>query len=176
VLPNARTEQGVLIVRLARRPHLERLNPGRMSSRVGGGRERVPTSEMAATSTQNDGLRTHLQEGAIYRDRFNNAIRLLSVRRDYCVYVYVSLPKLRSSMHGSVTGLTRRDAFGAHFVFVAGSVKDWIGNQRKHDALTDSFGIVPYLSFDSKPAQPHQCIDFPLLYSRHTITRRVSHG
>jgi hypothetical protein len=46
-------------------------------------------------------------------------------------------------MHGSVTGLTRKDAFGADFVFVAGSVKDWIGNQRKHDALTDSSGIVP---------------------------------
>jgi len=38
-------------------------------------------------------------------------------------------------MHGSVTGLTRKDAFGADFVFVAGSVKDWIGNQREHDAL-----------------------------------------
>src|ERR1700687_5931046 len=131
---------------------------------------------MASTSIQGDSLTAHLQEGAIYRDRSNNVIRLLSICGDYCVYVYVSLPNLRSSMHGSVTGLTRRDAFGADFVFVAGSVKDWIGNQRKHDALTDSSGIVPYLSFDSKPAQPHQCADFPLMCGRRTITRRVSHG
>jgi hypothetical protein len=101
---------------------------------------------MALTSTQSDDLRTHLQEGAIYRDRSNNVIRLLSICGDYCVYVYVSLTNLRSSMHGSVTGLTRRDVFGADFVFVAGSVKDWIGNQRKHDALTDSSGVVPYSS------------------------------
>jgi hypothetical protein len=131
---------------------------------------------MALTSTQSDDPRTHLQEGAIYRDRSNNVIRLLSICRDYCVYVYVSLTNLQSSMHGSVTGLTRRDVFGANFVFVAGSVKDWIGNQRKHNALTDSSGIAPYSSCDSRPAQPHQNIDFPLICSRHTITRRASHG
>jgi len=85
---------------------------------------------MAFMSTQRDGPRTHLQEGAIYRDRFENIIRLLSICRDYCVYVYVSLTNPRSAMHGSVTGLTRRDAFDAEFVFVAGSVEDWIGNQR----------------------------------------------
>jgi hypothetical protein len=131
---------------------------------------------MALPSTQSDDPRTHLQEGAIYRDRSNNAIRLLSICGDYCVYVYVSLTNLRSSMHGSVTGLTRRDVFGADFVFVAGSVKDWIGNQRKHNALTDSSGIVPYSSCDSRPAQPYQNIDFPLMCSRHTITRRVGRG
>jgi hypothetical protein len=130
---------------------------------------------MALTSTQSDDPRTHLQEGAIYRDRSNNVIRLLSICGGYCVYVYVSLTNLRSSMHGSVTGLTRKDAFGADFVFVAGSVKEWIGNQRKHDALTDS-GIAPYSSCDSRPAQPHQGIDFPLMCSRHTITHRASHG
>jgi hypothetical protein len=131
---------------------------------------------MALTSTQSDDPRTHLQEGAIYRDRSNNVIRLLSICGGYCIYVYVSLTNLRSSMHGSVTGLTRRDVFGADFVFVAGSVKKWIGNQRKHDALTDSSGIGPYSSFDSRPAQPHQGIDFPLICSRHTTARRPSHG
>src|ERR1700730_4070871 len=106
-------------------------------------------------STQSDNLTAHLQEGAIYRDRSNNVIRLLSICGDHCIYVYVALTNLRASLHGSVTGLTRRDVFGADFVFVASSVKDWIGNRRKHDALTDSYGIVPHSSFDSKPAQPH---------------------
>jgi hypothetical protein len=121
----------------------------------------------------------HLHEGAIYRDRSNNVIRLLSIRGDYCVYVYVvyvSLTNLRSSMHLSVTGLTRRDIFGADFVFVAGSVRDWIGNQREHSALADSSVIVPYSSRDSRPAQPLQGVDFPLICTRHTITRRASHG
>jgi len=138
---------------------------------------------MALTSSQSNDPRTRLQEGvqslqegAIYKDRSNNVIRLLSICGVYCIYVYVSLTNLRSSMHGSVTGLTRRDVFGADFVFVAGSVKDWIGNRRKHDALTDSYGIVPHSSFDSKPAQPHQGIDFPLICSRHTITPKASHG
>jgi hypothetical protein len=57
---------------------------------------------MTLTLTQSDDLRTHLQEGAIYRDRSNNVIRLLSICGDYCVYVYVVLTNLRSSMHGSV--------------------------------------------------------------------------
>ena len=108
---------------------------------------------MAFPSSQSDDPRTQLQEGAIYRDRSNNAIRLLSICTDYCVYVYVSLTYLQSSMHGSVTGLTRRDVFGASFVFVAGSVKDWIGNQRKHEVFTDSSRIVFYSS-RSRPAQP----------------------
>jgi hypothetical protein len=86
---------------------------------------------MALTSGLSNGIRTHLQRGAIYRDKGNNVIRLLSICGDYCVYVYVSLTHLRSSMHGPVTGLTRRDVFDADFVFVAGSVEDWIGNQRQ---------------------------------------------
>jgi len=131
---------------------------------------------MTITSARSDNRGTHLGEGAIYRDRSNNVIRLLSIRGDYCVYVYVSLTNLRSSMHGSVTGLTRIDVFGAEFVFVAGSVNGWIGNQRKHDPLTDSSGIVPYSSRGSRPAQPHQGVDFPLICRRHTITRRASHG
>lgn len=130
---------------------------------------------MALTSTQSNDLRTHLRQGAIYRDRFNNVIRLLSIRGGYCVYVYVSLTNLRSSMHGPVTGLTRQDVFGADFVFLAGSVKDWIGNQCKHDALTDSSGIVSYSFCDYRPAQPHQGIAFPLTYRRLTVTRRPSH-
>jgi hypothetical protein len=131
---------------------------------------------MALTSTQSDNLTAHLQEGAIYRDGSNNVIRLLSICGDYCIYVYVSLTNLRSSMHGSVTGITRRDVFGADFVFVAGSIKDWIGNQRKHDPLTDSSGIVPYSSCDPRPAQLHEGADFPLICSRHTIARKASHG
>jgi hypothetical protein len=131
---------------------------------------------MALTSTQSDDLRTHLQEGAIYRDRSNNVTRLLSIRGGYCVYVYVSLANLRSSMHGSVTGLIRKDVFCADFVFLAGSVKDWIGNQCKHDALTDSSGIVPNSSCDYRPAEPHQGVAFPLPYRRQTVTRRASHG
>jgi|CZKR01.1.fsa_nt_gi hypothetical protein len=131
---------------------------------------------MVLPSTQTVDLRTHLQKGAIYRDRSNNAIRLLSICGDYCVYVYVSLTGLRSSMHGSVTGLTRRDVFGASFVFVAGSVKDWMGNQRNHNASTPSFGIVPYSSSDSRRAQPHQDLDFPPMCSRQTIARRASHA
>ena len=77
-------------------------------------------------------------------------------------------------MHGSESGLTRRDVFGASFVFVAGSVKDWMGNQRKHNALTPSSGIVPYLSGDSRRAQPHQDLDFPPMRSRQTIARGAS--
>jgi hypothetical protein len=131
---------------------------------------------VALTSTQSDNLTAHLQEGAIYRDRSNNVIRLLSICGDYCIYVYVSLTNLRSSMHGSVTGLTRRDVFGADFVFVAGSVKDGIGNQHKHDAVTNSSGIVPSSSRDSRTAQPHQGVDFPMICIRHTRTRRANHG
>ncbi len=86
---------------------------------------------MALTSTQSDDIRAHLQEGAIYRDSSNNVIRLLSIRRDYCVYVYVALGNPRREMHGSVTGLTRRNVFEASFVFVAECVEDWNGSQRK---------------------------------------------
>jgi hypothetical protein len=87
---------------------------------------------MAVMSSQSNGKKRHLQEGAIFRDRSNNVVRLLSVCGDYCIYVYVCLTNnLRSSMHGSVTGRKRSDVFGADFVFVADSVEDWIGNQGK---------------------------------------------
>jgi hypothetical protein len=131
---------------------------------------------MASTSTQSDSLTAHLQEGAIYRDRSNNVIRLLSICGDYCIYVYVSVANLRSSMHGSVTGLSRRDVFGADFVFVAGSVQDWSGNQHQHDAVTNSSGIVPFPSRDSGTAPPHRGVDFPMTCSRPTRSRRASHG
>jgi len=89
-------------------------------------------SEMTVMSTRGDGKKRHLQEGGIFRDRSNNVVRLLSVCGGYCIYVYVFLTNnLRSSMHGSVTGRTRRDVFGADFVFVADSVEDWIENQGK---------------------------------------------
>ena len=90
-------------------------------------------SEIAAMSTRGDGKKRHLQEGGIFRDRrSDHVVRLLSVCGDYCIYVYVSLTNnLRSSIHGLVTGRTRRDVFGADFVFVADSVEDWIGNQGK---------------------------------------------
>ena len=73
---------------------------------------------MTLTSAQSDNLGTYLQEVATYRDRSNNGIRLLSICGGYCIYVYVSLMHLRSSMHGSVTDFTRRDVLGANFVFV----------------------------------------------------------
>ena|ERR1700723_2185773 len=130
---------------------------------------------MALTSIQSENRRTHLQEGAIYRDRSNNLIRVLSIYGDYCVYVYVSLPNMRCSVHGSVTGLTRKDAFDATFVFVAGSGKDWIGNQRRH-ALTDSSGIVPDPPCDYRSAQLLPSVDFPMICSRQTVTRRATHG
>jgi hypothetical protein len=132
---------------------------------------------MALPSIQRDNLRTHLQERAIYRDR-SNVIRLLSICGGCCiyVYVYVSLTNLRSSMHGSVIGLTRRDVFGADVVFVERSVKEWMGNQHQHDASTDSSSVVSHPSCDSRPAQPQHGVDFLLICSRHTITRRASHG
>ena len=86
---------------------------------------------MAVTSTQSCEPKTHLREGAIYSDSSNNIIRLLSIRGDYCVYVYVALGNPRSEIHGSVTGLTRRNVFEAGFVFVADSVEDWNGSQVK---------------------------------------------
>jgi hypothetical protein len=62
---------------------------------------------MASTSSQFEGSRTHFLEGPRYRAR-----------------AYVSLTNLRSSMHGSVCGLTRRDLFRADFLFVLVSIKD----------------------------------------------------
>src|ERR1035438_5996345 len=90
----------------------------------------MPTT-MALTSTQSCEPKTHLREGAIYRDRSNNIIRLLSICGDYCVYIYVALGNLRSEMHGSVTGLTRRKLFEGSFIFVAECVEDWNESQRK---------------------------------------------
>ena len=86
---------------------------------------------MAVTSTQSCEPKTHLREGAIYGDSSNNIIRLLSIRGDYCVYAYVSLGNPRSELHGSVTGITRRNLFDAGFVFVADCVEDWNGSRRK---------------------------------------------
>jgi hypothetical protein len=37
----------------------------------------------------------------------------------------------RWEMHGSVTGLTRRNVFEAGFVFVAERVEDWNGSQQE---------------------------------------------
>jgi hypothetical protein len=86
---------------------------------------------MAITSTQSCEARSYLRGGAIYRDSSNNIVRLLSIRGDYCVYVYVTLGNPRSEMHGSVTGLTRRDVFEAGFIFVAECVEDWTASQCK---------------------------------------------
>ncbi len=86
---------------------------------------------MAITSTQSCDPKTHLHEGAIYRDRSNNTIRLVSVRGDYCVYVYVAFGTPRSEIHGPVTGFTRRHVFEGVFVFVAEWVEDWNRSQRK---------------------------------------------
>jgi hypothetical protein len=86
---------------------------------------------MAVTSTQSCEPKTHLREGGIYSDSSNNIIRLLSIRGDYCVYAYVALGNPRSELHGSVTGITRRNLFEAGFVFVADCVEDWNGSHRK---------------------------------------------
>jgi hypothetical protein len=110
--------------------------------RIRGGLEQVPTSEITDMSTQSEGQKKHLHEGMIFRDRSNNVVRLLSGYGDYCTYVYVSLTNnLRSTMHGTVTGRTRRDVFGADFVFIAGSVEDWIGNQRKSNRPADALTL-----------------------------------
>jgi hypothetical protein len=84
---------------------------------------------MALTSNQSYEPRMHLREGAIYSDNSNNIIRLLSLHADYCVYVYVALGNQRSEMHGSVTGLTRRNLFEASFIFVAECVEEWNASQ-----------------------------------------------
>ena len=86
---------------------------------------------MALTSTQSCELRTHLREGSIYSDSSNNIIRLLSIHANYCVYEYVALRNPRPQMHGSVTGLTRRNLFEASFIFVAECVEEWNGSQRR---------------------------------------------
>jgi hypothetical protein len=84
---------------------------------------------MASNAIQNDDLRARLQDGAIYRDRLHNIIRLLSIGEDYCGYVYVHLTNLQSSMHGAVTGLSRRDVFERSFILVAACFEDWTGNE-----------------------------------------------
>jgi hypothetical protein len=91
----------------------------------------MPTTTKAATSTNCCDLKTHLREGAIYRDSSNNIIRLLSIRGGYCVYVYVAFGNPRSEIHGPVTGFTRRNVFEGVFIFVAECVEDWSGSQRK---------------------------------------------
>jgi hypothetical protein len=86
---------------------------------------------MPVTSAQSGEAKTHLREGAIYSDSSNNIIRLLSIRGNYCAYVYIALGNPRWEMHGSVTGVTRRNVFEAGFVFVSECVEDWNGSQRK---------------------------------------------
>ena len=49
-------------------------------------------------------------------------------------------------MHGSVTGLRRRDVFEAEFVFVAASREHWIRSQRKQSNRWD------YALQDAHPA------------------------
>ena len=79
--------------------------------------------------------------GAICRDRSNKVIRLLSICRDYCIYVYAALGDPKSEIHGSLTGLTRRDLFEAGFIFVA---QDWNGSQPKSsDTRVQAFHIHP---------------------------------
>jgi hypothetical protein len=101
---------------------------------------------MVHTSTQSCDPKPHLREGAIYSDTSNNIIRLLSIHPDYCVYVYVTLGNQRTEMHSSVTGLTRRNAFEAGFMFVAECVEEWNESQRKcSDKRVQVFHIPPSL-------------------------------
>jgi hypothetical protein len=85
--------------------------------------------DMASNSIQNNDVRPRPHDGAIYRDRLHNIIRLLSIGEDYCSYVYVHLTNLQSAMHGVVTGLSRRDVFESSFIFVAGCLEDWSENE-----------------------------------------------
>ena len=79
--------------------------------------------------------------GAICRDRSNKVIRLLSICRDYCIYVYAALGDPKSGKLGSLTGLNRRDLFEAGFIFVA---EDWNGSQPKSsDMRMQAFHIHP---------------------------------
>jgi hypothetical protein len=93
-------------------------------------RHREDVETMPVTSTQSVVAKMHLRDGAIYRDSSNNIIRLLSIHGDYCAYVYIALGDPRWEMHGSVTGVTRRNVFEADFVFVSECVEDWNGSQR----------------------------------------------
>lgn len=92
---------------------------------------------MAFTASQIVHPRTRLQEGATYRDRSNNLIRLLTIGADYCAYVYVSPANLPCSMHGPVTGVTRRDVFETDFLFAADTVNDGSGDQRRRPDRTE---------------------------------------
>jgi len=133
--------------------------------------EGCPEANMASTSTQSDDQRTLPREGAIYRDRANNVIRLLSSFEGYCFYVYVALANPQSPMHGPVTGLTRRDVFEADFVFVAGSFEDWIGNRgKKSNGRTDALHMsLPAVRSMSRWIEPR---DWPV---RLGIVSRSSH-
>ena len=93
--------------------------------------QRMPTTTMVITSTQSCDPKTHLREGAIYKDSSNNIIRLVSIRGDYCVYVYVAFGNPRSEIYGPVTGFTRRHVFEGVFTSFAESVEGWNGSQRK---------------------------------------------
>ena len=86
---------------------------------------------MALMSTQSCEPKAYLREGAIYTDSSNNIIRLLSIRQDYCVYVYVAYGNTTSEVNGSVTGLTRRNLFEAAFIFVAECIEEWNASQRR---------------------------------------------
>ena len=87
--------------------------------------------------------------GAICRDRSNKVIRLLSICRDYCIYVYAALGDPKSGKLGSLTGLNRRDLFEAGFIFVA---EDWNGSQRKRsDMRVQAFHIHPPMAQSRSP-------------------------
>jgi hypothetical protein len=106
----------------------------------------------AVASMQSDPKR-HLRQGAIYSDHSNNIIQLLSINSDYCAYAYLALGTQRAEMHGSVTGLTRRNAFESGFVFVAECLDEWKSNQSNSSNRLQALP-VPF-SLDS--------IDFALL-------------
>jgi len=111
-----------------------------------------PTTR-AVRSTQSGNPKSHLREGAIYSDHSNNIIQVLSITSDYCAYAYLALGTQRAEMHGSVTGLTRRNVFESGFIFVAECVDEWKRNQSNVSNGLQVFPIPP--SLDS--------IDFTLL-------------
>src|ERR1022692_3332524 len=61
----------------------------------------------------------------------------------------------------------KKDVFGAAFVFVAGSVKDWIGNEHKQDAVTYLFFFNDTATPEFYPLPLHDALPFyPLPHLR----------
>jgi hypothetical protein len=107
--------------------------------------QEVPEMKNGVNANSEQRLKNAPARGAICRDGSNNVIRLLSICRDYCVYVYVALGNPQSEMHGSLTGLNRRDLYEAGFIFVA---EDWMEVNARVQTCGCRFSIstLPWLN------------------------------